>query len=191
MTHFTDGELIRWREHGPGADRDRVVAHVAECGACAGRYAAAIRTRPLDASEADAVVAPPRRGAQIGVVLAIAATIALAVFVARRTPDQPPAAAPVFRGGTLHTIAPDGETGTDARFEWAASVAAPRYKITVGSASGAIYTFLARSSPAAFPEELRSLLVPGTDYWWTVSALDAEGHTFLVSERRPFRIRTP
>jgi len=191
MTHFTDAELIRWSEHGPGTDRDRVVAHVAECAACAARYAAAVRTRPLESAEADLVPPSQRRTAQVGIVLAIAATIALAVFVARRAPVQPPIDAPVFRGGSLHAIAPDGATTADTRFEWASGTVAARYTITVGGSSGPIYTFVAPRSPAPFPDDLRSRLVSGTDYWWTVSALDAEGRTFMVSERRPFRIRTP
>jgi hypothetical protein len=211
MTHFTDAELIRWSDAGPGSDRDRVVTHLAECGACAARYAAALRTRPLEAAaaaeparearefaDAAARLGPPaarviplrRRIVRIGAPLAAAAAIVLAIAIARRGGDQGADIPPlVLRGGTLSTIAPDGETTIDARFEWASGVAATRYKITVGGPSGAIYTFIVRNSPAPFPDGLRSLLVPGTPYWWTVTALDAEGRLFLVAERRPFRIR--
>jgi anti-sigma factor RsiW len=209
MTHFTDAELMRWSDRGPGSDRDRVMAHVAACGACAARYAAAVRTRALADGEAHAEdihafteagrrIVPPsprvvpfrQRVAWIAIPLAAAAGIVIAVAVSRRDVVPRSDTAPVLRGGTLHTIAPSGETTTDARFEWASGASAARYKITVGAPAGPIYTFIARSSPAAMPDQLRSLLVPGTQYWWTVTALDAGGRVFLVAERRPFTIRT-
>jgi hypothetical protein len=210
MTHFTDAELIRWSESGAGEDRDRVVAHVAECSACAARYAAAIRTRTLEAGDAaldagdlrpfveagvrvgaaPARVLPMRWSAlRIAAALSAAAGIVLTVFVARNQLTPARERTPVFRGGTLIPVAPSGETTVDARVEWEGGVVAPRYRITVGGPSGAIYTFIVRNSPAPFPAELRSMLGPGTEYWWTVAALDTENHMVLVTERQPFTIR--
>jgi hypothetical protein len=209
MTHFTDDEMIRWSGGGPGADRDRIVAHVAECGACAARYAAAMRTRPLAAGDVAAgedvrpfveaagrVFAPPvgvahRRwtALRIGAALAAAAGIVLTVFVARRQPAPAPDRPPIFRSGTLIPIAPRGEAAADARVEWEGGVTAPRYRIAVGDRSGRLYTYVVKNSPAPFPDDLRAMLVPGTEYWWTVAALDAEDHMVLMTERQAFTIR--
>jgi hypothetical protein len=211
MTHFTDAELIRWCEAGPGADRDRIVSHLAACGSCAARYAAALRTRPLDTSAAAEDPDDVRRFAEVGrrigapgaavfpmrrrvlwiaAPLAAAAVIVLAVTVARRGGDQPDAgAAPVLRGATLHALTPDGETPADGRFAFSSGIAAARYRITVGGAAGPFYTAIVRGSPAPFPDDLRTQLKPGAAYWWTVAALDGEGRVIVVSERRPFTIR--
>lgn len=56
MRPFTDIELQRWCESGPGQDRERVVAHLAECAACASHYAKAIRRHPLTADADNASV---------------------------------------------------------------------------------------------------------------------------------------
>jgi len=47
MTHFSEFDLRRWQDAGPGEDRDRVVAHVAECPDCASRYASPIQHTAL------------------------------------------------------------------------------------------------------------------------------------------------
>jgi len=209
MTHFTDAELIRWSDAGPGSDRDRVVAHVAECGACASRYAAALRTRPLEphapqestedarrfAETGASLGTPParviplrRRVFRIGAPLAAAAAVVLAIVIARHGGNQDADTPPVLRGATLHALVPDGEAPPGARFEWASGVAAARYRITVGGPAGPFYSTIVRASPAPFPDDLRSQLRPGTSYWWTVTALDASGQIIVVSERLDFKL---
>jgi hypothetical protein len=208
MTHFTDAELIRWRDTGPGPDRDRVLAHVAACAPCAARYAAAIRVRPLAADAASttpdearrfaqegarigtppARVLPLRRGALlIGAPLAAAALLVLAISLrGRSTPGGD--ATPVFRGTAVHALAPQGAVAAEPRFEWSSGVAASRYRIDVGDATGVVASTEAPASPAPWPGAWTARLKPAVPYWWTVTAVDAEGRPVATSERRTFTL---
>jgi hypothetical protein len=44
VTHLSREELLSWRDRGATGDRDRVVSHLAACGACAATYAELTRT---------------------------------------------------------------------------------------------------------------------------------------------------
>jgi len=98
MTHFNEIELRRWSDSGPGDDRPRIVAHVAECAACATRYAVVIRNRPLRAEPAADVDDFARAGQRAGdrpawirpLLIAAAAVIVLLAFAAvLRMNDSP------------------------------------------------------------------------------------------------------
>jgi len=206
MTHFTDIELRRWRDGGPGADRERVIAHVAECPACASRYADAIRSAPLTADDASdvadfaaagrAVVADvPRRQTwkrrAMVAVLAAAAVVALAIVVPRLG-ERPIAVTPTLRGTAVNAIAPSGSVpDRDLQFVWSSGVAADRYRIDIADANAAIYSGEASGSPWMMPADVRGRLQPGVGYWWTVTALDARGAAVTTSPRRAFAVTAP
>jgi hypothetical protein len=202
VTHFTDIELQRWRSQGPGADRARVVRHTAACAACATRYAAAIRVAD-DAPEVDAgdihdfVAAGravgPRTGTPLwrqpwALSLAAAAALLVAVVTPRflsRSDDGPS----TLRGGAVQTVSPSSTVdGRDLAFVWSSGLASHAARIEVGDADGAIQSFDAAASPARLPPDVRERLVPGHDYWWTVTLLDDRGAAITRSARRPFAI---
>jgi len=183
MTHFTDLELRRWSESGPGAARERVVAHVAECAACAASYAAAIRARPLD-GEAPAgigdfaaagyrVARPQHRVWSWAVPLAAAAVLVIALVAPhfRRQRETM-----TFRGGAIHTLAPQGAADLHSLvFTWSSAISAGRFRLQVGNAGGVIYSVETPQSRLEAPQPLRQVLEPGGEFWWTVSALDGAG----------------
>jgi hypothetical protein len=145
VTHFNDIELRLWRDAGPGADRDRVVAHLAECASCASRYAVEIRNRPLVADEAadaaDFVAAGVRAAARPTVVpfpyvrwvvpLAAAAVLAIAFAVPRlMIRDTGTTPTPTFRGGSVHALSPSGFVDrAGIEFVWSSGIAADRFQI--------------------------------------------------------------
>ena len=190
MNHFTDIELHRWRDAGPGADRERVVAHLAECADCAGRYAAAIRTMPLHAepaTEAQEFVAAGRRIAtrrRWVAPLAAAAVLAIAVAIPIAIREKTPAEAGAllhFRGGGIQALAPMGSIDrSEVEFVWSSGVRATRYRLQVGN--GNVITTETQST------QTRMSLKPGT-YWWSVTALDERGKTITESQRLTFTIR--
>ena len=204
MNHFTDPELRRWQDACPPEDRDRLVAHLAECGACASRYAAALRARPLAAEEAVdagdfgaagyAAAAPgaaePRQHARWIWSLAAAAVLAAAVAVPmlQRRPVAAPEAR--FRGGSIHALEPAGVVPRGTAFAWSSALEAPRFRIDVGTGDRVIVSIEADRSPAPPPPELQDRLTPGVDYWWSVTALDRSGQTLQASPRQTFSIAT-
>lgn len=202
MTHFTEIEMRRWRDAGPGADRDRVVAHLAECADCATRYAAAIREKPLtadEASDADRFVAAGRRAAVVRpawqrrwtMPLAAAALLALAIVIPRLMRREA-TEVPTFRGGAIHALAPEGAVDRGSiEFVWSSGVSAPRFRIDVRQADHVVYSTETAGSRFALPPAERAKLRPGIQYSWEVAALDAEGAIVASSERRMFTLRAP
>jgi len=205
--HFTDLELYRWRDAGPGADRERVVAHLAVCASCAARYADAIRRRPLTAEEAsDAADFAPAglrarqsagatlpRPARWMIPVSAAAVLALALAVPKffgRDQSPTPSPAPTFRGTTVHTLTPSGAVdSTGVAFTWASGIAAGRYRIEIGDAGGVVYSGEAAASGWVPPADVMRRLQPGVQYWWTASALDRGGAPVSRSERRTFSLK--
>ncbi|HEX9500713.1 MAG TPA: zf-HC2 domain-containing protein [Thermoanaerobaculia bacterium] len=187
MNHFTDIELHRWRDSGPGADRERVVAHLAECADCASRYAAVIRTMPLRAEpavEAQEFVAAGRRIASRRrwvAPLAAAAVLAIAVAIPLMVHRSEPTLH--FRGSGVQALAPQGAIDqSEVEFVWSSGISATRYRLEVADAKGVINTKDAAESP------IRISLGPG-EYWWTVTALDSNGKPLTSSQRLTFTIR--
>jgi hypothetical protein len=203
MNHFTDIELRRWREQGPGGDRARVVEHLAACGICAARYADTLRTTALDAAgvaddASDFLAAGYRAGdaqALRGRVpwrwfagLAAAALL-LALVVPRLV--APPEEGMRFRGAQLHALAPAGVTSGALTFTWSSAFEAPRFRIAIGSGPTLLRTAESAASPLRAPEAIVRALQPGTDYWWTVTALDASGQEIQQSPRQTFSVAPP
>jgi len=203
MTHFTDLELQRWRASGPGADRERVVHHVAECAACATRYAEAIRLGdvadgPFREDVRDFVAAGraigPRAATPLWrrpwiVSLAAAAALTIGVVVPRfvsRPADEAPA---VLRGAAVQALTPSGTVDVPGlSFAWSSGVASPRVRIDVGDASGVLQTIDATTSPTPLPAAILDRLTPGQEYWWRVTLLDERGAAITSSPRRTFAI---
>jgi hypothetical protein len=206
VTHFTDEELRRWSASGPGEARTRVHEHLRECAACATRFADAVRAHPIEtgetASDVDEFVAAGYASATRGpgtvlrfpirrrVMLTAAAAALLAAIVIPpilRSGGVP--AGPRFRGTGIVTLAPDGAVTRDATFEWSSGLAAARFRLEVGDASGVVYTAETAASRLVMPAALGARLRPGVDYWWTVTALDSGGNPITSSPRRTFAIR--
>ncbi len=186
MNHFTDIELHRWRDSGPGADRERVVAHLAECADCASRYAAVIRTMPLRAEpavEAQEFVAAGRRIASRRrwvAPLAAAAVLVIAVAIPLMVHRTEPTLH--FRGSGVQALAPQGAIDqSEVEFVWSSSITAARYRLRVSDANF-VYTTEVKEPPLRIP------LKPG-EYWWTVTALDSNGKPLTSSQRLTFTIR--
>lgn len=186
MTHFTDIEVHRWRDAGPGEDRERIVAHLAECAECASRYAAAIRNRPLStapAPDAQQFAAVGRRfgrtrNQRIAPLAAAAAAVLLLVIAIplmmhrETTPDLH------LRGASVETFRSGRE------LVWASGVAAARYHVEIGDAGGIINIADTPKTRMPMPGNLK----PGVEYWWTVTARDAQGRDIATSPRRTFTI---
>ncbi len=199
MNHFTQAELERWRGAGPGADGERVIAHLAGCAACARSYAEAIRERPLEAGAVSdvrdfvdagyraskaATIPVPRRW-----LLPLAAAAILVVGSLTFPFLRHEAPAPVLRGSGIQTLAPAGEVVVDSVvFEWSSGLRAVRFRIEVGSGDRAIYTNETSASKFPAPEHLKQLLRAGGGYWWTVTALDGAGNAAASSPRRNFTV---
>lgn len=190
MRHFTDIELYRWRESSAGDDRSRIIEHLATCAECAGRYAAAIRNRPLraepEANVGDFVATGVRAHRRQRWIVPLAAAILIAVIAIplemRRSETTPELH---FRGGGIQSFAPEGTVDRNARLVWSTSITAARFRITIGDSSGVIYATDTTQSSLLLPPRLW----PGVEYWWTVTALDDRGHALASSPRRMFTIR--
>ena len=201
MTHFSDHELARWSANGPGADRDRLVEHLQTCGACATRYADAVRAARLGSGVAEstedpaefvaaahALVKPARWRAAAWVgAAAAAAAIAVAVIVPRG--DRASSATSVqFRGARVAALTPSGDVDRLTEFVWSSGLVAPRYIVEIGSDRGVVFSATATESRLDAAAAVRNLTA-GTTYWWTVTALDDDGQRIATSPRREFRIR--
>jgi len=196
LSHFNDIELHRWSRSGPGEDGPRMRAHLAVCADCSRRYAAAIRQTALQADPATDADDFIRRGRRLDstamrwLLPAIAAAFALFLvalpFMWRRSEPRSDIR---LRSGAVETIAPSG-TVAPGRLElsWASGVDAARYRVEIGTADQVVFTSTAVRSPFAVPDQWRARLRPGSDYWWTVTALDAQGEPVATSRRRTFAI---
>jgi len=175
MTHFSDIELHRWRDSGPGTDRDRVIAHIAECADCASRYAAAIRNRPLQAEPAndgaDFVHAARRRPPRWVAPLAAAAVLIIAIAIPLSMRHREPPLQ--LRGSGIQTFSSDSELA------WASGIAAAKYRVEISGG----YSFETDKTRMAMPR-----LPPG-NYTWSVTALDAQGKPLAVSPPRTLTIQ--
>jgi hypothetical protein len=203
--HLTPDELIRWRDQAPAADRDRVVSHLAECDACGSAYAKILDVAPVDTpARPDArdfavrgiASGPARRRGWPRPVLALAASIAAVALAAVLLPGARRAimgeAAPDgdgVRATSVLLVTPVGEVRDPLEFAWRSPVHAARYRVDLKDAAGnGIGTLIATEERAALPAGLRALLRPGSQYDWTVTALDERGETLLTSDPATFRM---
>ena len=196
MTHFNDIELRRWSDSGPGDDRPRIVSHIAECASCATRYADAIRNRPLRAEPADDVDDFAKAGRHFAdratwirplLIAAAAVIVVLAIPVAMRRETTPSDSELHLRGGRVTALEPSGEIAdrSSIQFVWTSGVSASRFRVQVGHEN----TVVATRDVAASRWTMQERLPRGVTYWWTVTALDAQGRPLSLSERRTFTIR--
>ncbi len=199
MTHFTDLEMRRWSESGPGADRERIVAHLAECAACAASYAAAIRVRGLEGqapSEVSEFAAAGRAIARPRVLpwrwvapLAAAAAIVIAVIAPRFLRNTEVADETTLRGGAIHALTPSGATDAPVVFTWSRGLQAKRFRLQVGDSSGVIFTVETSTTRLAAPDSVQKSFAARGELWWSVAALDQDGKTLQESERRVFTLK--
>ncbi|HUJ13960.1 MAG TPA: hypothetical protein VL284_09255 [Thermoanaerobaculia bacterium] len=163
MNHLTDIELER-------GDRQRIIAHIAECAACARLYAAAIRNRPLDAEPAAATEEFARAGRSFARprnrwVAPLAAAAVLMIVIAIPLMRRQPNPQIHLRGTAITAFERDGQLA------WSSGIAAPKYRVEI---SNGFRVETDRTRIAVPP------LTPGT-YTWTVTALDAEGRAIATS----------
>jgi len=180
MNHFTDIELHRWRDGVAGADRQRIIEHLAVCSECAARYAAAIRNRPLDAepaADSEEFAAVGRRFARRRNpwVAPLAAAALLVIVIAIPLMRRETTSEIRLRGGSVTAFERDGQLA------WSSGVAATSYRIEIRNAGGVVFSTTTHE-PVAIPK-----LPPG-EYTWSVTALDAQGRPVSVSSRRSLTI---
>jgi hypothetical protein len=202
--HLTRDELIRWRDQGASADRERTMEHLASCDACGTVYSEIVDTAPVDApvTRADihefvargAALGPGRTWAVRAPGLAVAASIAVVALSAalipgvRRAifPGDPPDA---VRATSILLVSPVGDVRLPVEFAWRSPVHAANYRVELRDADrrllGAVTTTRERT---ALPEQLRAVLAPNVQYEWAVTALDEGGEPLLTSRPETFRI---
>lgn len=218
MTHLTREELVRWRDQGLAADRDRIVGHLAACGECAAMYAELVRTAPADEPATslhagdfvnrgyrarrrgglvDALAAPLRSWRPLTIAAAGAAAALLLVMLlpdARRRLQSEhidPEQAGI-RGGSLELVAPVGPGSVPAEFRWRSPIEAASYRVDVFDDQGTLmYAIAAATERAAVTAELRGVLTAGARYRWKVTALDDLGAAITSSELQTFVVAPP
>ncbi|HEX7050970.1 MAG TPA: fibronectin type III domain-containing protein [Longimicrobiales bacterium] len=164
---------------GPEAGRLRTLDHVMGCAHCRPEFEL-LRT-------VAATHPPPARSSRTG--LAAAAAIALVIGAATiwRLGDGAPE---VMRGAgdVVETVAPAGALRrAPTAVVWRAVPEALRYEVEIADdEGGAVFSATTRDTAAAIPTA--SGLTPGTDYFWWVEAVLADGRR-LRSEPRRFSIR--
>jgi hypothetical protein len=204
MTHLSDDDLRRWHDGKALNERDRIVSHLAECQACAGRYALMVRTREADivaAGAPDAFIprgyrayGPPRQHGWIASLLrpvAALAALMLVVVVAwtwRRDPADS-----VVRGGEtrVELLRPaDGAVvQPDVTFEWEAPNAGGCRLRVFDPAKPDAPVVDRRAESGTQPSAAeRDRLAGGVAYRWFVECSFAERGSVMSASRR-FRIR--
>jgi hypothetical protein len=200
VSHLTDEELERWRDEGNPNDRDRVLGHLASCPDCRERLADLVRSAPAAAAQTSfdpapfiqrgsEVFAPRRRWSARSLWLGLGglAIAAASLFIVLR-PVTSTVVPGEIRGSELLAISPAGTSASVTEFKWASPFAAPRYRVVVRDAAGAIALQLESSrESASVTGESQAKLVPGA-YQWTVDALDATGAVIASSKPQTFTI---
>jgi hypothetical protein len=203
VSHLSDIELRRWRDHGNPGDRGRVVAHLAECDACGAAYAELVRAHGVQgdpAAEAGGPADVPDAGefrragyaagrtpafpfTRLAAAAGLAAAAAGVGAVLLRAPSETP---PRLRGSELVAVAPAGEVRWPVEFRWSSPLSAPAYRVDVFDTSGRrVHSIPAMGETAADPG-LRERLQPGGRYTFVVTALGADGRELLSSAPRAF-----
>jgi hypothetical protein len=201
MSHLSPEALTAWFEHGRAADRGPVIDHFAECDRCRQSLAAlATAAAPETASPivqvADALPrgyaarkpepAAGHRLAWLRPAYALAAAAMVIVAVMWMTEPRSDVSYDAVRGGDLMALAPSGATSS-LEFKWASPLAAPRYRVVIRDAAGAlVYSGDTAGVSLVIDSANRSRFATMVDYSWTVSALDAAGEVIAESEPRGF-----
>jgi len=206
--HLSRDELIVWRDEGAG-DRDRIVTHLAACGACRQVAASLERLRPPDALPARFVPRDfvargysVRPGAAVRSpwwrfmpIAAAAAVILAVVFVPawlRRNQDS----ASVLRGGDARVtlIRPVDITTPveELTFEWKAESGLDRARLSAFDLDNAAEPLIRRDVAAATryepTAEERNRLPRGRELYWFVE-YGGGGSTSATSPAARFRVQ--
>jgi hypothetical protein len=208
MTHLTRDELLRWRDAHDGADRGRIVAHLAECDGCGAMYAELIRTRPategpiaLDARDfiAAGMAAGPQavprrswwRAPAVWIAIPATAAAALVLMTLINRPSIPPLSEPTSttRGSAVVPQSPTGPVTGRIEFRWTSPFAAARYRIVVRDASGVAVLSRETTGERLVADDATMRALPRGAYAWSVEALDAAGRTIDTSRPQAFELR--
>lgn len=161
-------------------ERLTVEAHLADCPDC--------RAEVVGASRLIADKSRGRLRSSVTGALAIAAVTLLVVSVSRHA--SPARGSQLMRGSDPNAITAIGPHGTVPRngltLVWAAAGARATYHITLSDAlSKTIWVTDGRDTAVVVPGSVD--LAPGTDYFWTVDAILAEGSSRTTSAQS-FRV---
>jgi hypothetical protein len=199
MTHLMRDELVRWRDEGLPADRERVLSHLAACESCAEAYAELIRTSPAPDTPshfnpADFVARgyAARRNAETRswtasltswkVWAGALSAAALATLVVLVAPDRHRGAEPgdVSRGAGIELVMPSARVAPTA-LEWKNALTGVRFRVELTDTNGVrLYQAETDASRIALPPEVVARILPGS-YKWSVTALDRDGQPVTTS----------
>ena len=199
MTHLTRDDLERWCAAGAPADRQRIVAHLAECDACGallGHVRDALQESPTPDHDLVASLKtigygayrPARRPAPVwrrwGVAAAAAAALVLVVLFLpmRRGPADTPDESAV-RGSSIQLLSPAGSVNAIEEFRWTSPIRATSFRVEVYEAGQRRVSEINVTVEHARPSEddRRRLATPGA-YTWLVVALDQAGLEIMRSK---------
>jgi hypothetical protein len=205
MTHLTREELQRWWRDGAPGERDRILAHLAECDECGALYGEVIDADPVQPDAAAVRVAAPRgyrvfrrSRRMFGVdwstprVLAVcgaAAVVVLAAIVPTLLrPSGPEPDGGGIRGTSLQPLAPIGAVTQPVQFRWTSPVNAARYVVEVREDGGEqiLFSLTSEAESVDLPQEQLGRLTPGRAYSWVVVAADQAGAEIMRAPPRSF-----
>jgi len=204
MTHLTRDELERWWREGSPAQRDRVLAHLAECDECGTVYGEIIDADPLRPDAAAVRDAAPRgyrayrRPGVLGLdwsspralaAYGAAAVVVLALLVpALRESTTRSDPGEDIRGTSLQPLAPIGTVAPPVEFRWASPVNAARYRVEVrDESSGEIFVRVeSDTATVSLTPEHSSRLTRGRPYSWVVIAVGPGGEEIMRAPPRSF-----
>lgn len=208
MSHLTRDELVAWRDRQPGADRDRVLAHLGSCRSCTASYAELVRTAPADDAPvhfraedfvergyaARREARQPAWSAALrswkvwsGVLTAAAAVVLVVTLGGGPGPGGPTE----IRGTTIELTSPVATVGQPVTLTWATGLRASKYLVLVTSpVGGERYRTMTQMTSATVPSSVTARLLPGASYSWKVTALDAEGQV-ITSATGTFAVVAP
>jgi hypothetical protein len=160
-----------------GPERERVLAHVAECARCRADLnvlRAVERAGAETVAASDVVAIESRRRHPWGRALAAAAVLLVAsgLWSTLRDDERP---ADVARGESpVRVIGPAGDATPATPLRWHVVPGASRYEVSVLNAGGqAVFEATTTDTAVILPDTAR--LVPSTEYYWTVRAVFQDG----------------
>lgn len=201
MTHLTADELKSWFEHGKAADRERVIAHLADCNDCRKALSALAMsaeaepsTSPLtmneavalgyDAHKPETIFRPAMRLRPLYGLAAAAVIVVAVLWITSPTLiDQGEA----VRNRIIRLSSPTG-VGNAQQFEWESPLRPARFRVTVRDANGVlVLSGETASSPFRTDAAARSPLKAGEGYSWKVEALNESGEVIGGSVNAAFK----
>ena len=154
------------------ADRDKAMAHVADCARCRRTVSSVARalTDPAVSREVRATARPRLRLLTIASGLAAAAIVAVVALPWRSADDPSTHRAPTITAAASPVLtAPVGVVANARVLRWTGVAAADRYRVTLFDATGGVvYETQTSDTAAALPNSV--LLERGRGYFWKVEA---------------------